>query len=260
MIVTALFLAVISSQFTAVAFPQDAVKVAPQAYRLQLDNEWVKVTRVHYGPHEKIPAHNHSRWPAAYVYLNDSGPIIFRHVGWDHPILTRPPTKAGSFRLSPTTAVNEIHEVENPTALPSDFLRVEFKTRPVGRKTLGGRYYREQYPAGENFRKVQFENEQICVTRLVCPAGQSLSVVTSPSEPALLIILSTGPVRSIRAETNTRQSTLGQGQTIWLAGGRLERLDNLGDEPLELLRFDFKTGPVNSRWRKKQGEVKGRVR
>ena len=81
---------------TTAASAQDPLKVAPRAYRLQFENEWVKVTRVHYGPREKVPVHDHSRWPAAYVYLNDAGPVIFRHVGWDHPVLTRPPTRAGS--------------------------------------------------------------------------------------------------------------------------------------------------------------------
>jgi hypothetical protein len=208
MTLRALVVAAMFSHFTTAAFPQDALKVAPHAYKLQFENQWVKATQVHYGPHEKIPTHNHSRWPAAYVYLNDAGPIIFRHAGWDDPVLTRPPIKARSFRLPPTTAVNETHEVENPTDIPSDFLRVEFKTQPVGRKSLGGRFYLEPYPAGENFRKVQFENEQIRVTRLVCAPSKSIAAVMGISEPTLLIVLSPAPVKFIRAEGNARQETL----------------------------------------------------
>ena len=151
MALRALMFATTFFHFAVVAFSQDPLKVAPHAYKLQFENEWVQVTRVHYGPREKIPAHDHTRWPAAYVYLNDAGPVIFRHVGWDHPELTRPATKAGSFRLSPTLAVKETHEVENLTDIPSDFLRVEFKTQPVNRKSLRGRFYRGNYPAGENF-------------------------------------------------------------------------------------------------------------
>ena len=55
--------------------------------------------RVHYGPHEKIPAHDHTERAAAYVYLNDGGPVIFKHIGLDYGPVTRPATKAGSFRL-----------------------------------------------------------------------------------------------------------------------------------------------------------------
>ncbi len=246
MTLRAVLLAAVFSHFAAAAPPQDPLKVAPRAYRLQFENEWVKVTRVHYGPHEKVPTHDHSRWPAAYVYLNDGGPIIFRHVGWEHPVLTRPPTKAGAFRLSPTTAAGETHEVENPSATPSDFLRVEFKTRPAGRKSLRGRFYPEPYPSGENFSKVQFENEQIRVTRLVCAPGRSLSAAAGPSEPALLVVLSPAPIKSFRVVGGARQTALEQGQTIWLAAGREERLENPGDAPLELLRFDFRTKPARA--------------
>lgn len=236
--------------YSAFAASQDATKTAPQAYQLQFENKWARVIRVHYGPREKIPAHAHTQWPAAYVYLNDGGPIIFRHKDWEHPELIRPATKAGSFRLSPTSAVNEVHEVENPTDLPSDFLRVEFKTEPVGRDSLHGRFYRENYPAGENFRQVQFENQQIRVTRLICAPHKSLNVTASSSEPALFIALSVARFRSDGPNNPARQPTLEPGQTIWVA--QQERFENLGETPLELLRFDLRTAPVEPRERRKK--------
>lgn len=194
MTVRVLLLAALFFHSAAAASGQDPLRAAPRAYRLQFENEWVKVTRVRYGPREKVPVHDHSRWPVAYVYLNDAGPILFRHTDWEHPVLTRPAVKAGSFRLSPTTAVSETHEVENPGDTPSDFLRVEFKTRAAGRDTLRGRFPRVRYRAGENFRKVEFENEQVRVTRLACAPGRSLEVVTGASEPALLVVLFPGGV------------------------------------------------------------------
>lgn len=131
------------------ASAQDPTKVAPQAYKLEFENEWVKVMRVHYAPHEKIPAHDHTEAGAAYIYLNDGGPVIFKHIGLSYGAVTRPETKAGSFRLY--KAIKEVHEVENPNDVPSDFLRVEFKTAPDNNKPLRGKFYREAYPMGENF-------------------------------------------------------------------------------------------------------------
>ncbi|HYV04156.1 MAG TPA: hypothetical protein VFB82_06215 [Blastocatellia bacterium] len=227
----------------AVVFSQDATKTAPHAYKLQFENEWTRVIRVHYGPREKIRAHAHTQWPAAYVYLNDGGPIIFRHKDWEHPVLTRPATKAGSFRLSPTSAVNEVHEVENPNDVPSDFLRVEFKTRPVGRDSLHGRFSGLDYPAGENFSRVQFENEQVRVTRMVCASHKSVDVAASSQEPALLIIVSAATFRSAGSKSVTKQRTVEPGQSIWIPRNQTERLENLGETPLELLRFDLKTAP-----------------
>jgi hypothetical protein len=61
---------------------QDPFKVAPKAYKLDFENEWVKVARVHYAPHEKIPVHDHAKTAAAYVYLNDGGPVIFDTSVW----------------------------------------------------------------------------------------------------------------------------------------------------------------------------------
>ncbi|HVF66957.1 MAG TPA: hypothetical protein VM914_04815 [Pyrinomonadaceae bacterium] len=226
--------------FNAFALRQDPLKVAPEAYKLQFENDWVKVTRVYYGPRARVPMHDHSRLPAAYVYLNDSGPINFSHAGWEHPVLTRRPTKAGAFRLSPTAAVGETHEVENPTDIPSDFLRIEFKTRADGRASLHGRFYPVRYRAGSYFRKVQFANEQLRVTRLACPPRKTLTVEASASEPALLVILSRARLGAAGRET------LEAGQTVWLEGGDEMQFGNLSDTPLELLRFDFRTDPVKS--------------
>jgi hypothetical protein len=117
---------------------QDPFKVAPRAYKLLFENDWVKVTRVHYAPHEKIAAHEHTQTASAYVYLNDSGPVVFNHIDKSYGAVTRPATKAGAFRLY--RGLQELHEVENKSDAPSDFLRVEFKTDPVDEKSLKGRF------------------------------------------------------------------------------------------------------------------------
>lgn len=232
----------------ATAPAQDPLTTAPQAYKLQFDNEWVRVTRVHYAARARIPAHDHSRWPAAYVYLNDGGPIIFRHVGWDkHPDLTRPATKAGSFRLSPTLAATKTHEVINPTDTPSDFLRIEFKTQPDDKKPPRGRFYRAQSSAGENLSRVHFENEQLRATRLLCAPRRSLDVAARGGEPVLLVFLSAARLRITDLEGQAGRVTFRAGQIIWLAGGRRERFENVGGESAEFLRFDFRTAPASPR-------------
>ena len=242
----AFLLAAVLLNFNAFALRQDPLKVAPGAYRLQFENEWVKVTRVFYGPRARVPVHDHSRLPAAYVYLNDSGPINFKHEGWEHPVLTRRATKAGGFRLSPTTTVGETHEVENPTDIPSDFLRIEFKTRADGRASLHGRFDPVRYRAGRYFSKVQFANEQIRVTRLACPPRKTLAVGANASAPSLIVLLARARFGSPGREGGIGWETLEAGQTVWLKGGGKRLFENPGGAPLELLRFDFRTGPASS--------------
>ncbi|MGH8743506.1 MAG: hypothetical protein ACREUY_04430, partial [Burkholderiales bacterium] len=51
------------------AVAQDPEKIAPDAYKSEFENEYVRVQRVHYAPHVKLPEHDHTAFGAAYVYL-----------------------------------------------------------------------------------------------------------------------------------------------------------------------------------------------
>lgn len=229
---------------TIPAFAQDPSETLPQNYKLQFENDWVKVTRVHYAPHEKLPSHRHTQTASAYVYLNDSGPVVFNHIGLEYGAVTRPAAKAGSFRLY--RGLKEMHEVENLSDLPSDFLRVEFKTEPINDRSLRGRFYRDDHPEGENFQKVQFENEQIRITRLVCVKGKPLKVSTSSEEPALFVALTRSNLTLSQGKLSL-SSALDTGQTLWLTTAQDKTFSNTNskNEPVELLRFDFKTKPLS---------------
>jgi hypothetical protein len=211
----------------------DPVVTLPDVYRLQFENDWVKVVRVTYAPFVKLPTHAHTRMAAAYVYLNDSGPVIYRHVGKDYGSVTRPPTKSRAFRLY--KAVEEDHEVESLSAVPSEFLRVEFKTEAREPETLRGRFYSEPDPTGTRTERRQFDNAQIRITRLVLASGARVRVTTPASQPALLIALMPGEVNG---------STLAAGQDRWIAVAQSAELQNTGSGEIELLRFDFKTPPL----------------
>lgn len=229
--------AVVACLAAASARAQDPLVVLPQAYKLVLENDWVRVIRVHYAPHEKLPSHAHPELAVAYVYLNDGGPVIFTH---DYGALTRPPTTTGSFRLY--RGVNEIHEVENPNDAPSDFLRVEFKTRPVNATTLKGRFHREPNPDGQGFEKVQFDNPQLRVTRYAVSPGKTVEVSTA-TEPALLVALTTGQLKAL-CEASAEEIPLELGLARWLPRGSGSTLENVSGATVEFLRFDLKTEPL----------------
>lgn len=223
----------------SLAFAQDPTKVAPDAYKLEFENAYVKVQRVHYAAHSKLPEHDHTAFGSAYVYLNDAGPVIFKHVGLSYGAVTRAAVKAGSFRLY--KGVKETHEVENPSDTASTFLRVEFKTEPdKNPNTLRGKFFREDVPAGENFEKVQFENEQVRITRLVCAPGKSCEVKATATEPVLLVALMPAQV----AQTKNKWAKLEAGKTHWLAAGKAQQLGTANNTAAEWLRFDFKTQPL----------------
>ena len=216
---------------------QDPVTALPGSYSTQFENEWVRLVRVHYAPHARLPAHSHNARPAAYVYLNDGGPVIFKHIGTSYGAATRPPTKAGAFRVF--RGIDEIHEVENTSELPSHFLRVEFKTDPKDVRTLKGRFFRDTVAAGDNLEAIQFENEQVRITRVICAAGRSMRLASSATEPSLVISLQPAQLRE-----SGRDVTLRTGQERWIGANAALVFENRGSGPTEFLRFDFKTAPI----------------
>jgi hypothetical protein len=241
-LLAALALCEATAQTPSTSPSKNPLKVAPESYKLDFENDWVRVMRVRYGPRAKIPEHYHTERPAAYVYLTDSGPVIFKHKDLPYGAITRPAVKAGTFRLY--HAVKEVHAVENTTDVPSEFLRVEFKTEPVNQNSLRGKFPRENVAPGENLRKVQFENEQIVVERLVIAPKKSMDISTNATRPALLIALTTAELNASGGKRK-EQLKLDVGRTIWVSEGQQQQLENASDAPAELLRFGFKTKPFN---------------
>jgi hypothetical protein len=216
---------------------QDPLRTLPESYVKQFENEWVRVIRVFYPPQAKLPAHAHNDLPAAYVYLNDGGPVRFGHIGTSYGAATRPPTRAGSFRVY--RGLDEVHEVENQSDLPSHFLRVEFKTQPADLVTLRGRFHRDEVAPGDDLDRVQFENAQVRITRLIRAPGRTLRIATPSGEPALLIALRETRVR----ESGGPEVAVRLGQERWVPAGNQLVLEHAGTGASEFLRFDFRTAP-----------------
>lgn len=222
------------------AWAQDPLEALPRAYQRVLENDWVKVVRVHYEPHEKLPMHDHTELAAAYVYLNDGGPVVFKH---DYGAVTRPPTTTGSFRLY--RAIKEIHEVDNPNDAPSDFLRVEFKTRPLGETSFNGRFHREPNPDGTGFAKVQFDHPQLRVTRYLMTPGSRVDLAAA-AEPAVVTVLTGGRLKA-RGGSIGEEIALEPGLARWVPKGSTTAFENVGTSAVEFLRFDLKTEPLTAR-------------
>jgi hypothetical protein len=171
---------------------QDPYAVAPQAYRKQLENELVRVTRVHYAPHEQLTEHAHPGRPTIYVYLEDGGPVLFKHEHGDSgdKAAIRPAIKAGSYRIA--LGRNETHVVENQSDVPSDFLQVELKT-DIDPKTFTGRRNRDPADEGRDSSKVEFETPQLRIVRVTCQVAPACAAATAAlANPALQISTGTG--------------------------------------------------------------------
>jgi hypothetical protein len=221
---------------------QDPLIVAAAAYRLEFENAWVRVVRVRYAPKTVVAPHFHTEQASAYVYLNDGGPILFKHEGLPYAGVTRPATKAGSFRIY--KGLKEVHSVENPTDTPSHFLRVEFKTEPVEEATLRGKFHRDATPPGTTQERVEFENAQIRISRVTVASGTKHDVQASAEAPTLLVCLTQTQIVQPSSSAAPASPHLEVGDTGWLDIGEVETLRGAGAAAAEVLRFDFKTPPA----------------
>jgi mannose-6-phosphate isomerase-like protein (cupin superfamily) len=68
LVVTVLFAVML---FTGNSFAQDAAKVDPKHYKVDFENDEVRVLRINYGPGEKSVMHSHPR--SVVVFLSDGG-------------------------------------------------------------------------------------------------------------------------------------------------------------------------------------------
>lgn len=206
---------------------QDPTVAFPKNYRKVLDNAYVTVLRVHYGPHESVGVHDHSDHPTVYVYLDDSGPVRFVHEP-ENLILTRPPTHTGAYRVSPGR--RERHSLVNLSDKPSDYLRVELKTIPLG--TLKHEF-RESPPATlVQGIKVEFDDPRLRIERVVCDAGATCALATE-SAPSVLVAFSP----SALAEHGRLKMFPPDSSTLWLAAGESASVRGVKNAPAHLLRI-----------------------
>jgi len=112
-----LFGAVVCLGLASIAHAQDAVKVDPTHYKVEVDNRRVRILRLHYGPHEKSVMHSHPATVA--IFLTDAkGRFTFpdgKTQEFD--------VKAGDVQYSAAVT----HDPENTGDQPFDLIVVELK-------------------------------------------------------------------------------------------------------------------------------------
>jgi quercetin dioxygenase-like cupin family protein len=106
------------------AAAQDPVKVDAKHYKVEFENDQVRVLRINYGPHEKSVMHEHPGSMA--VFLTD-GQVRF--TGPDGKVQVAP-VKAGSTQWEAAGK----HLPENAGDKPFELLLVELKGKPTAAK------------------------------------------------------------------------------------------------------------------------------
>jgi hypothetical protein len=178
----------------------------PRNYKTILNNKDLLVMRVHYGPNEFVPMHDHSAYPTVFVYLNDSGPVRIDHEPPASFSVTRPPTHTGAFRIAP--GMTERHSITNLSELPSDFLRVELKTIPVTdlKEVTRGEVPSPLMPGTH----IAFQDTALEIDRIVCPP--TVACEAAPLNARSLLV----PITDLKMEGPGGKQSLKPGEVAWL--------------------------------------------
>ncbi len=178
--------------------------------RIEFENAWVRVVRVHYDAHQKTAMHDHPPFPTVYVYTTDGGRLSIGHDG-ENPVV-RPPVKAGGIRFQ--EGVAERHVVEELDGIPSEYLRLELKTKPVDLPEKDIR----RAPAD----RTPYESGMLRIERVTCGPKAACPASAHPERPAVVVT----------------------GKAVqWLPPGS-PALVNSADTAIDQVRVELKTNPI----------------
>lgn len=119
-----MFVAVLGVALAAPGAAQDAVKADPKHYKVEFENDQVRVLRITYGPHEKSVMHEHP--PNLAVFLTE---INSRFTLPDGKTMNAN-SKGGSTQWDPGGK----HLPENLSDKPFELVLVEVKPKAAGAK------------------------------------------------------------------------------------------------------------------------------
>ena len=216
---------------TAVHAQQDGLVAHPNVYRVQFENEWVRLVRVTIPGSTTLPAHTHPEGYMIHLYFNDAGPVVFEHDGSPYTI-TRPPVKARSYRVGPATP--ETHIVVNSSAGATDFMRIEFKAAPA---MAPRRRFAAPPLLDETSSTEEISSDLFKATRVTVASKQSIDIAAGADHPVLLIALT-----DVAASGGGPALTIGQERFI-NPGGK-ETIRNDGVSPVQFLKVDILLKPA----------------
>jgi len=99
----------------------------------------------------------------------------------------------------------------------------------------------------EDYQEVQFENEQIRITRIICAGDQTLQLASAAGRPSLFVALTAGSLSVSDLKGSSTKLEIQPGQTKWFGNEQPQSFTNVVASNAEFLRFDFKTSPSRRR-------------
>jgi beta-alanine degradation protein BauB len=207
-----------------VALAQDPVKVDAKHYKVLLDNDQVRVLKIHYNPKEKSVMHEH---PATVVvFLNDSKTKFTLPDGSS----TDATQKAGDLAFAEAGK----HLPQNVGNTAVEGILVELKGKSSMASTSVSLDPVKIDPA---YHKVEFENDRVRVLRINFKPHDKTKQHEHPN--AVAIYLTDTKAKFTLADGKTREGGGKRGEAVWAAAEK-HSVENTAGTAAEIILVELK--------------------
>lgn len=214
---------VLLTALPATAVAQDPAAVAPEIYKILLENEHVRVLEMTLPPGSTDAMHSH---PLAFIYYLDGGDV--RLTAPDGSTYAATLKDGGHFWQQPTT-----HMVEN---IGDTTIRaVAFEIRSATGSAIALQHPPEEVAPGTN--TLLIDNERIRVVETITPPGGGGTL----HDHMNMVVYTVSPVKLniAGADGVAREVEVPAGTALWMQP-TTHRVTNIGNEPSHLLHVEIK--------------------
>jgi hypothetical protein len=206
----------------------DPLSVAPHAFTLELENDYVKVLR----EKNEGEAAMHSHLDRVSVYLTDVKATITARGG--EPAAAERPADSVSWSDATTHSATLDHPIELVSIELEELGGAEIPTSAVDAVQVDPEHH-----------AVELENDRVRVLRMTYPAG-----TTSPvheHRPGAMVVLKGGKSRNIPTGPEGGEpeeaAEAVRGQVAWSEGSPPHATENVGDTDIVVIRVELKRKP-----------------
>jgi quercetin dioxygenase-like cupin family protein len=202
----------------AAADPTDAVVVAPDHYKVEFENDQVRVLRITYAAGDETAMHSHPDGVA--VFFSDQNAEFTLEDGTTE----ERPTKAGDALWLPA-------ETHAPKALTDVSLVLVEITGGGGEMAMTDT---DATVVDPDHYKVEFENDQVRVLRVAYEAGDETAMHSHPDN--VVVFLGDGEAEATLSDGSTQQRSGKAGDVLW-AGQETHGIKALTDISVVLIEL-----------------------
>ena len=215
----------------------DALLASPDHYKLEFENEFVRVLRVHYGPHDTSPMHVHPAPGGVLVPLLEQNARLHGQDGSAHEVHF----KIGQARWADSKPATDLsfqttHWEENLSDQPFELIRVEVKPMKTTRSAPLNKL--DPLVVDPRHYHLEIENEFVKVIRCRIPPHDKVAMHHHPVG-SVIIFMTDQNLQQTAADGTSFEAHNKKGKAIWTEPAT-HRGENVSDQPYEYIRVDIK--------------------